>query len=150
MDEKTAKIGIAIIDLGEAIQNNNLEQAKSLVDFINKNYDQSEGFALTDCLDFSMFFDKGNETFEYVIFHIDNYYNIQGIQWRYQIKKIIDNYLKEKNSSSKQIIKQFIINNLQNNLDSQQYNDLIRLAYTIQDLSLLPLIKEKLNDFLIK
>lgn len=154
------ELGLAMINLQLAIKNNNLNNAKQLVDFLNNHYNyiynhdtlplaKTQHFIIEYCVNLYIQFEDFNETYFYVINNLNNYLDIQKLQWQSQIDYLF--YMTEKTQENiDTTIINFVNSNINNDLTIEQYNDLIRLANKIQDNNLLLTIRNKLLNLLQK
>lgn len=147
------ELGLAMINLQLAVNEDNLEDAKTLVSFLNTNYAYEENddnrakFVLEDCLNL-ISNTPYNTTFKYVLDNLQNYNLYDEVRWDLYIRyyeNLLDN--NKDNELIINTIYNFILSNLEkDDLVIYQYNDLIRLIYKIQDFSLLRIVKEKLEN----
>lgn len=132
---------VNLIDLINAVNEDNLELTKRIVDYFNevtniKNVPNiNQHFTLEDIRK-----NINNESFNYVV------NNIKGMneytKWELKVAKL-------KNNNNEEEIENFILNYLNNkNLDNQELSSLIQLATNINRYDLLNLIAKKLKELI--
>lgn len=151
MDEKT--IGLAIIDLQLAMEADDLDKAKELVEFLNTNYSYddrdpaghpTDHFVLSSCINlFENAEYTANETYFYVVDNLLNYPGIEILKWTQKVSHFIAGG--DKDGNVKTEAEAFIRDALKtDNLKLYQYNDLIRLSTIVQNYDLLRELRLKL------
>lgn len=135
------EIMVSIINLIEDIKNNNLENAKTQVDFLNQNFSQTEDFGTLN--DFIPFFDLSNlynnETLEYAVNNLNNIYNNKKIKWNILVRNLIK-------TQDKQQINNFLNEySEEENLLNYQYTSLIQLAAIVDNWNILTKLREKIS-----
>lgn len=132
---------VNLIDLINAVNEDNLELTKKIVDYFNEvtNIKQvpniNQHFTLEDIRK-----NINNESFNYVV------NNIKGMndytKWELKVAKL-------KNNNSEEEIENFILDYLNNeNLNNQKLSSLIQLATNINRYDLLNLIAKKLKELI--
>lgn len=123
---------LTTIELLKAINQNDLENTKILVDYLNNNFEPMEGFmSLDEVIPLNDMLNNNNESFLYVINNLQNYPNIDRIQWYITVKMLQSN-----NDNNK--IEQFIIDSINsNNVEDYQVINLINLCTRTQRYDLL-------------
>lgn len=142
MNEKD--IILKAIDLLKAIKDNDLTQAKELVDWLNLNFVESENLpCFNEVFPFYELyqnsFNKSNEALFYVLNNLDNVKNIDRIRWIISVQQSI-------HTADNENMRELIISTLAlDELKDYHFPHLIQLCVTIDDYDLLEIVRDKLS-----
>lgn len=137
--EENKEIISLLIDLNISVRTNNLENTKSLVNQINSLSNSESN--LFDYFRINEFFrlNYDNESLRYVIYHLNNYYNMPAFQWAIETEDLAS-------SGTIEAIEDYISNIDLNTIKDYQIPALIRLYTIIQDYDSLTQLKSIINN----
>lgn len=146
-------IGIAeLLDksivLLNAIEQDNMDEAIDLVNYLNNNFEPLENLQqLNEIIPLGIWYnqrkDNINETFKYVLNNLQFIDNMEQLQWFVKAQSLMiegDEY----------ILSQFIINCLEEDLYDYQLSYLIQICVTIDRYDLLNKLRSKIPQLKIK
>jgi hypothetical protein len=140
--EISTQVQIAIIDLIEAIKNNNLEEAKSQIEFINNNFiTMSPTGILNEYIPFfELALSSGlNETIFYTLENLNNLSGKDRILWNIEISTLLRKH-------DVKSIQNFINKELENeSILAYKIPQLIQLSTIADDYTSLKLLRQKLK-----
>lgn len=144
MDNK--QLVLTAIALLDAIEQNNLNETKSLVEELNNNFvptpetqNLNQLISYMDILENKNFI--ANEALEYCINNLNNILNIERVKWLVTTSKLLNDLNKEE-------IANFILNFINQNNEILDYEmaTLVQLCVTIDRYDLLNLLREKIEE----
>lgn len=132
-----------IMDLINAIQNDDLELTKEKVEYINTNIVDIQ--SIGSLHDFIPFFELSflydNKSYRYSLTNLKSLSNVEQLLWKLEIKDLI-------NTNNKNKINDFISTFLQNNsiIQNYQFASLIQMATIADNQILLQEIRERIKN----
>lgn len=131
------------IDLIQAIDNNNIEETKNIINYFNENFDSNENPEnLNSIIPIFELSNKhfDNPSFLYMLDHLQNLLYVDQLKWNIEFKQI-----KLENNKNKTL--DFILRYLeQDKLELYQLNSLTYLAVINERYDLLNKIKSKIEE----
>ena len=138
-----SEILLVVADLLIAMQNENLEETKKLVDFLNKNFTAIDNVKnLNELVPvYKLYSDNENhQSYIYVINNLNGLIGIEQLKWNLQINALIT-------KNNKQEIEEFLLSMIPSlsSLDEYKINSLIRLSIKINNYDILNTIRQYLK-----
>lgn len=143
--ELSPSVAVKLIELISAVKDNDFEKTVEAVNFINANYTPAPGAGdshLNDIIVVSDLLNQyNNESFNYLIYNLNNILNAPSIQWQSEINKLsVENDHHKIEMFIQDILAEGLIK--EELLPNYKINGMIRLATISQNYDLLREIKE--------
>lgn len=140
---------LKLIQLINAIKDNDISQTEKLVEYLNNNFNNNFKFTLNDIIPFRDIINNQNinqDSLYYVINHLNNIRNIEELKWLCKISQISKRPLNFKK------VEDFIIDflNTSSEIKEFQFPMLTQLSVSIDRIDLLNEIRNRVKNQKIK
>ena len=124
--EENKDIILLLIDLTLAVKDNNLQQTQEIVSELNEITTSSSNLFDFFRINILLQQNYNNESLKYVIYNLNNYYNMEAFRWAIDLEELVEH-------GNEESIRDFLETVDFNNIKDYQISGLIRLYNVIQD-----------------